>query len=530
MALIETLVEKAQPFLEPIAGDNPAGNDPAYEPDFEKVKLELDKLTSMSGGTPAWDDMIALGDGLLKGKAKDFRLAVWLSVARMQTSGLNGLLEGFSLTHQLSGKFWDNMYPDAKRGRARANLAGWLNEQAAAWLLELTPTAGDREPLQALEELYKSLDGLLSEKLGDLYPGMGALRGALRDKIRQVPAEAPPPPVPEAVAPAAPAAAGAPAAAPSGFSAPAAPAVTSAEDAVAALRALGKSICEAAKFLRKADPAQAWPYRLQRTGAWLTVRAVPPVEGRATRIPPPPADQRKKLETQLAGEQWLELLNTAEDMTGTFLFWFDLHRMVALAMDRLGALFLPARESVGREIVGFVTRYPAIVGLTFADGTAFADAATQSWLDQERQKWGGGSPGGASRANPEDEELAERFKEAKELVGSGKIGEGLGLAIQLASRGADARTRFRARLNVAKLALTGGKPEVARPILEGLLQEADAHRLEVWEPELCASLFSALAACIKPPSKPGADGGSWAAVFDRLCRLDPAAALKLAGP
>jgi type VI secretion system protein VasJ len=114
------------------------------------------------------------------------------------------------------------------------------------------------------------------------------------------------------------------------------------------------------------------------------------------------------------------------------------------------------------------------------------------------------------------------------MVVGGKVPEGLSLAVQLASRGADARTRFRARLSVAKLAISGGKPEVARPILEGLLTEADRHQLEVWEPELCGSLLSALYLCRKATAKPGPEEDSvWSTVFNRLCRLDPAAALRL---
>ena len=83
-------------------------------------------------------------------------------------------------------------------------------------------------------------------------------------------------------------------------------------------------------------------------------------------------------------------------------------------------------------------------------------------------------------------------------------------------------------MSVAKLAISGGKPEVARPILEGLLSEADRHQLEDWEPELCAGLLSALFLCRKATAKPGPDEEqAWAVIFGRLCRLDPAAALRL---
>ena len=536
MALPDELAEKAARFLTPIAGANPAGNDPLYEPDFERVKLEIDKLTAMSGGAPAWDDVVSFSERLLQDKAKDLRLCVWLSIGRLRRSGIAGFAEGLVMTSKVSTAFWDAMYPDAKRGRARGNLVAWLSEQGTLDLMALNPTASDRPALEAIEGVYAELDTLFSDKLGQLYPGMGGLRSAVREKLRQVPAAAPSTPEVSASAGAAAASpAQAPAPAPPAASAGAsasfgdAPSVTGPDDAIAALRAVGKTIASAAKHLRKADPLDVWPYRLQRTGVWLVVRGAPPVEGRATRIPPPPADQRKRLEAQLANQQWLELLTAAEDLTATFLFWFDLHRFVALAMDRLGVQFASAREVVGREVVSFVTRYPTLPTLTFADGTPFADSATETWLAEESQKWSSsGGSAGPSAASAEDEELAQRFEEARELVVGGKVPEGLSLALQLASRGADSRTRFRARLSVAKLAISGGKPEVARPILEGLLSEADRHQLEDWEPELCASLLSALFLCRKTTSKPGADEElAWASIFGRLCRLDPAAALRL---
>src|SRR5689334_14519889 len=128
------------------------------------------------------------------------------------------------------------MYPD--RPRARANLVSWLSDQAAAELMALDPKAADRAPLEVIETVYAELDTLLSEKLGQTYPGMGGLRSAVREKLRQVPAEAPPAPPPiapvAAAAPAPAAAAPAPvAAAPTGgFSAPDIPVATNAEDAI----------------------------------------------------------------------------------------------------------------------------------------------------------------------------------------------------------------------------------------------------------------------------------------------------------
>ena len=68
----------------------------------------------------------------------------------------------------------------------------------------------------------------------------------------------------------------------------------------------------------------------------------------------------------------------------------------------------------------------------------------------------------------------------------------------------------------------------ALEMLEGLVAEAAAHGLEHWEPELAARTYEML---LKARVGTGGKGNSQPPdqeVFDRLCRLDPAAAFKVA--
>jgi type VI secretion system protein VasJ len=233
------------------------------------------------------------------------------------------------------------------------------------------------------------------------------------------------------------------------------------------------------------------------------------------------------------GQQWLELLNTAEQMTSQYLFWLDLHRFVALALDNLGPAFAAAREVVGREVTYFVARMPILTSLSFDDGTPFADSATQTWLEDEARKWGAGGGGSAASAvaSAEDEEIAKRFVEAQQMVTGGKVADGLASALALADRAADARMRFRARLSVGKMALDAAKHELARGMLEHLVVDVERHGLETWEPATCATLYSYLLVASREVSR--AKGGSPDLVareqylFDKLCRLDPASAIKL---
>jgi type VI secretion system protein VasJ len=92
-------------------------------------------------------------------------------------------------------------------------------------------------------------------------------------------------------------------------------------------------------------------------------------------------------------------------------------------------------------------------------------------------------------------------------------------------------------LLVGRLAIQAGKADLARSLLEGLVSEGDRHQLDEWEPTLAASLYSALLAAWGPEREASDEdrparvvtGPPREEVFARLCRLDPAAALKLSG-
>jgi type VI secretion system protein VasJ len=171
--------------------------------------------------------------------------------------------------------------------------------------------------------------------------------------------------------------------------------------------------------------------------------------------------------------------------------------------------------------------------MTFSDGTPFADAATQTWLDEESRRVGAGGGGSAASAvaSAEDEEIAKRFADAQKLVSGGQVADGLASALALAERAADARLRFRARLAVGKMALDASKHDLARGMLEHLVVDVERHGLETWEPATCATLYTYLLVAAREVSR--AKGGSPDLVareqylFDKLCRLDPASAIKL---
>ena len=549
--VVEPIDARMSALTAPIPGAKPSGDDLSFDPEFEQVKAEMEKIGSVSGVAPAWDKVVTISAKLLTSRTKDMRLATWLAVARMNKTGWAGLAEGLVVIRAITAKHWDTMYPE-RRPRARANLWGWLTEQVALLMENREATASDGDPLKACELLFREIDGVLAEKLGEMHPGMGTMRSLITSRLAQVPAPEPeqpqateadaadnttaaqaqgpatsPTPMAHAVQqPQGQARATAAAAAPVATLAAPRPGLGSNADGIAdALKVCRETIVKAAELLREAQPSDPWAYHLQRVGAWLGIRQPPPAEGGKTFVPPPPIALRRDIEDHAAKGRWAPLLRECEPLTGTYLFWLDLHRYVADALKGLGNEHADAGLVVTRATVGFVQRLPAVLSLTFADRTPFANPQTATWLE-ENMTGGGGGAGGALAE--EKAETDAKLESARKAITSGQIGEGVGVMVALARRAGDGRSSFRIELEAAQLALDAQKPNLARPILEGLVRTIDVRGLDSWDPEICVSVYASLLTALRATKPPIVDAGHREAVIiEKICRLDPALAVRM---
>ena len=522
----EEVAERLAPLLAPMAGANPAGADISYDTDFETIKAEIDKLSSVDNSEPSWGKIEQLGTELLLQKGKDFRVVSWMAVAKCKTSSWRGFAESLVLYNALARAYWDTMYPEARRARARLNAIAWMADMIDQHLTAKDVTFADGNDVRTADEALKDLDQFLAEKLGDAYVGPGMLRSLLRDKVRAIPE---PPPEPSAQTEEV--TNEAPVEEVTQAPVEAAPPAFDPESAERSVTTSAEAIIAAAAILRGADPTRAWAYELQRRALWLSVREPPAGDGTTIYNSGPDSSVVQTFTDLRQAENWPGLLSGAEEQTTQHPFWLDLHRHVSDAMERLGPLYNAARAAIGREVTHFVSRFPGLPDLKFSDGTTpLADPATRSWLEAEARKHGGGSAASAA-ASAEDDAVAERLAEARKMVQDGKVADGLAIALALADRAPDARTRFKARLSVSKMALDVPKPALARAMLEHLVGDIERHGLETWEPALCATAYSYLLAATREVSR--AKGGSpdleakEQFIFDKLCRLDPASAIKL---
>jgi type VI secretion system protein VasJ len=516
----EELTQRVQPLLEPISAAAPSGGSARYEPDYERILAEVGKLEAPTGGAVDWVQVATLGKKLLGSKSKDLLLASYTGFALFAPKkSLAGLLEGMVLVSELTDRFWDSLFPDGKRQRARANAVSWFVQRVSISIGDLAPAPADRDVVEALVPAAQRLAEVCRTRLTEGGPAFGPLMEALERLRLQLPPEAPPPPPPGPEPAAAPGAAGTPASSPATGSAPvAAPALPArGADATGWLREVGAALCQAAADVRRASPADPVAYRLLRSGLWLHLTQAPP-RGPDGRCPFPalPADVRAQMQALASNGKWMDLLEEAESALIQHRFQMDLHRFSAAALAGLG--HTSARAALIAELGAWLRRVPEAAELSASDGSPVADAQTRAWVDLEVRGGGGTAPGSGTGTDP----TAEAVGEAKSLFATGKGAEALALLqgrVQIADSG---RARFRLRLELAKLCAPN-QPAVARALYAALARECTAHDLDAWEPALTAECLEGLLSSRASGALSEEDAG----YFQRLCRISPSAAARV---
>lgn len=529
---LDTFRERAKPWLEPIPGPSPAGALARLDPVYEAVAGEVAKLDLPAGGEVNWKKVVGGAGDLLKDRSKDVVLAAYLAHALHVTGGLDGLGTGVTLVSELLDRYWDGAFPELKRIRGRANAVQWFIEKSAATLPRVKAQAKDAPMLEALEGAARRLAEVVRARFADAAPAMGPLLEAVQRVKANVeaaaPRPAPPPPPPPETAPTQPSTTSAVAPVVSPPAIPTAPANSpgSAEQALEYLRSVGDGLISAGNLLRSVDNSDPTGYRILRIGLWLPLRAPPPAEGGKTAIPPPPADLRAQLGVMAQNQKWNALLEESEAALSQSCFWLDLQRFSAQALAGLGSGHDRAREAIAVELRAVLARMPKLPSLAFSDGAPLADAKTKAWIEEEVAARSGPAPAAAAGdGGAADPKALERMARAKKLLAGGDAREALAELQALVVASPGGRARFRARLDLARACASSELVAVAKATYEELDREAVAHRLDEWEPALAAECLKGLIAAARSLAKdPRGANASLEDRYQRLCRLDPAAA------
>jgi type VI secretion system protein VasJ len=545
--LAAQLAARAAEWLAPIRPDQPAGDDARYDDGYVRVRDQIKRLDSPAGIAVDWAAVLRDGSGLLQTRSKDLLIAAHVAYALYDQRGLDGLYSGLCLLHGLLERYWDGLYPDLRRGpRARAN--------GIAWLIARLDTLGERAlapaelPMVAqLAQVAAELERAVETRFAEQRPALSPLSAALERLALAVPAPAPPPKTAAAPTPAAPLAT--PAATPAPSSAPTAagpaaapaaaptvaaklpteigpvPVVSNQYELDAFYRKLRGQLWDLANALRGVDDADPLAYRLARTAAYLTVVDTVPTEpnGNTTFGAPSPY-LLGEVEGLVKDQHWQKALALAESSLQKSAYLLDLHRHVHASLQRLGPRYARAQRTVEAELSSLLERAPELAERKFDNGTPFADAATKEWL-AELAASGGGA--GATKAGDEaDAEDQAALAAVRSAIAAGQTADALEAFEDLLGRLGSGRERFGARLVVARAHAAAGSGEMAAAMFEGLIEELDRHRIDVWDPSLASECLASYYHCLKALGQRDKEMAQAAGVvYRRLCRVDPKRAL-----
>jgi len=342
---------------EPIQQDEPAGLDVRYEPEFEQLQAEIDKLSvpSASGGTD-WKKVSDLATAILAEKSKDLLVASYLAVSQVHMRQIEGLADGLIIIHDLIVNYWDSMFPPKKRMRGRLGAFEWWIEKTETALTGLKPEPIAAEKLDVIQKTLSQIYTLLNEHLPE-PPLLRPIQRAL-ELIPPISEKKPEPsPTTETIQPEQ-----APESEPGidrgdPKSAPVEPKpemLATEKDALKIISSGMQKVRQATAFLLENDPKNAMAYRYRRIAAWSVVSGIPPESNGQTQIPPPAPQILQSLLNFKENGNWNALIIAAEQRLSQFIFWFDLNRLVAEALDRLGDGYVNAHEAVCQETALFI--------------------------------------------------------------------------------------------------------------------------------------------------------------------------------
>jgi type VI secretion system protein VasJ len=494
----------------PIPGESPTGASARYEPDYEKVQSEIEKLQSVSQTPVRWDDVISCGSTILSQKSKDLLLASYLTAGLLNENGYHGLAAGLSFYKDLLGTFWEKLFPE--KMRARESAVKWLDERGAKILAEKPePGEGDREALTACSTALEALSGVLNEKFTDQPIGLSELGEKVGQLLSSIPE-------PQAAAPEPSAEGGGSTSGDAAAEAPPPPPPPAEIDSPERVR---EEVQKCITYLKGANAADPLAYHLERVMLWSAIVELPepmPAGGDATLIP--------AWETALKKKEYQRVLEETEARLATEPLWLDLNLYAVRAMEGLGDAFEQARKAIAAQVAGFVQRLPELAAATFEGGVAAAGETTRQWIDHELLG-GAGRPAAGAPAD----RMEESMQEARKLATRGKLPSATALVQKELQTVPPGRSRFLWRLNLARLCADSGKHNLAVPQLEALDAEAERGALESWEPELAVEVVKVLWQCYSSLSKTGGEAMSDKAsrAYSRLCRLDLTTAMSLDG-
>jgi type VI secretion system protein ImpA len=294
-------------------------------------------------------------------------------------------------------------------------------------------------------------------------------------------------------------------------------------------------ITTCAELLRAADTSSPVPYLVCAGLRLGETRRQGPSPAFDFAVAPP--TETRQAFRRLANEgNWDELLRLSLQALGdkSARAWLDLQRYIWRAAR--GAGYDAIAISVVATVRALLQDIPEMRQWALDDDTPAANQETQQWIDAEILPPAPPSVVEAVATETIDtaDDVPTQPIEAEEhepaiyetalaLLKSGKAREAISILVRDSELQPSGRMRFQRRVQVAQLCLTANQDAIAYPVLMDISNEIERRGLESWESgAMLAHPLSLLLRCLDRRKNSAEDRE---AIFARLCRLDPQAAI-----
>ncbi|MTD42497.1 type VI secretion system protein TssA [Erwinia sp. CPCC 100877] len=463
LQLAQTGVKEWESWLMPLGDAAPAGDDPGYDDDFQRIREEVNQLSGIDTGL-----ICTLAEKLLTQTSKDIRVVTFYIWARLHQDGEEGLAQGLTLLAGMMQRFGARMHP--QRERSRRSALEWLGSGRVLDSLSLYPEVDPAMmrritgALLLLERALMQPDEAGCLQLSPLYQALEmrlAQSGGTDSLVPQTSREE-----------------------------KAGASTTSDTVAVSGAVKSGRDLLDHSRMLAKylRDQPGGWlaGHHLMKSVRWDTLTELPPLDASGcTRLVPPKPDHRAHLKRLYLQQSWLELLELADSLfaQGVNHLWLDVQWYIWQALQKTDGDTVRA-EIVSCDLRGLLTRLPGLEALAFNDGTPFADEATRGWISQQVLD----SPAAwrdepVSAAAPADDDILALEPEVLERADSDGLEAALGW-LQTRPGITSSRERWLLRLLMARVAEQYGRNEMALHLLGELDSSARDLTLLQWSPEI----------------------------------------------
>lgn len=289
-------------------------------------------------------------------------------------------------------------------------------------------------------------------------------------------------------------------------------------------------VISAARFLRRTEPLSPASYLMLRALRWGELRAAGSTPDPKL-LDAPTTQVRTQLRGLMLDSAWDQLLETSETVMGTSVGrgWLDLQRYTLTACHALGEDYAIVAAAIRSELRSLLGAVPSLPQMALMDDMPTATGPTMQWLRDEKILGGEDEVADemVAPALVSGEALAREgsagLERAAIEVRAGRPEKAIELLMRALDREKTHRGRFLRQAELARIMVDAGFVQLAQPILQELMADIEAHKLEEWEAgNLVARPMALMYRCLE---KLDGDSSTRHDLYTRIARLDPLQAL-----